>query len=314
MANANISLKTRAGFYLIPVIFASVAAAGAAAAPLTLPFDFSRHAIGLRVTVKGTPLYMLLDTGVNPSVIDLTRAQALGLPLDRKAAGQGSGEGPGTTQAIPSTIEHLEIGGRRLGNVEALSADLSGMSKTYGRPLDGILGYSFLKGKIVLIDYPHTTVTIFTGAREAQSLDRQCRRRYSMPFTSFGDEQFPVMHEFRFGDIAAPVTLDTGSNRTLGLYQSALQIAPIRAALKTTGEGQGSSFGGNYTSRTAALALPLRIGPFVLPAGQTVSIMPKQELLRTRVANAGNGLFAALKVKLLLDYAGKRISLYGDCR
>lgn len=310
MATAGIRLWMGLG---IAVLAACTVASGCQAAPLTLPFDFSRHAIGLRVTVKGAPLYVLLDTGVNPSVIDLARATALGLPLNRKAAGRGSGEGGGTTEAIPSRIEQLEIGGRRVGDVEALSADLSAISKTYGQPVGAVLGYSFLKDKIVLLDYPRTTLTIFDSAREAAAANRQCRRRITMPFTSFGGEQFPVTHDFRFGDTAAPVTLDTGSNRILALYQSALQLPAIRAALKTTGAGGGSSFGGSYTTRTATLNLPLRIGPFALPAGQTVSVMPVPESLRTRVANAGNGMFAALKVRLLLDYAGKRVAFYGDC-
>lgn len=46
----------------------------AQAAPLSVPFDFTRGAIGLDVSVNGTPLYMILDTGVDPSVIDLARA------------------------------------------------------------------------------------------------------------------------------------------------------------------------------------------------------------------------------------------------
>jgi hypothetical protein len=39
-----------------------------------LPFDFSRSEIELEVTVKGERLHVLLDTGVDPSVIDLSRA------------------------------------------------------------------------------------------------------------------------------------------------------------------------------------------------------------------------------------------------
>ena len=42
----------------------SAAAAQGAEPVLTVPFDFSRQAIGLDVTVKGAPLTMILDTGV----------------------------------------------------------------------------------------------------------------------------------------------------------------------------------------------------------------------------------------------------------
>ena len=44
-------------------------AANASQANVTIPFDFSKHAIALNVMVKGVPLYVLLDTGVDPSVI-----------------------------------------------------------------------------------------------------------------------------------------------------------------------------------------------------------------------------------------------------
>ncbi len=65
----------------------------ALAAPLSVPFDFSQSAIGLDVTVKGAPLYMILDTGVDPSVIDTARADALGMKVDRGAGGEATGEG-----------------------------------------------------------------------------------------------------------------------------------------------------------------------------------------------------------------------------
>lgn len=45
-------------------------------------------AVEVDVSVHGTPLHKLLDTGVNPSVIDLTTADKLGLPVDRGDGGE----------------------------------------------------------------------------------------------------------------------------------------------------------------------------------------------------------------------------------
>lgn len=284
----------------------------AAAEPLSVPFDFSRHAVGLTVVVKGKPLYFLLDTGVNPSVVDLSRAEALGLPLNRKAAGEGNGEGPGTAPEIPGTIPSPEIGGRKFANVEALATDMSAMSAAYGRSLDGVLGYSFLSANSVLIDYQAHKVTIDADGK-GRDFAAQCRKTYSLPFTSNGGDQFPVLRVFRFGGVEAPVTLDTGSNRTVGLYQAALQMPAIRKALVYRGAEQGSSFGGSYTTRDAVLNMALSIGPFALPAGQPVSVMPGKGLPGKRVANVGNGFLAALKVRLLVDYPNKRIAFFGDC-
>ena len=234
--------------------------------------------------VKGKPLYFLLDTGVNPSVIDLSHAQALGLPLDFKAAGQGNGEGPGTTLAIPSKIPSPQIGGQQFETVDALATDMNEMSAAYGHHVDGVLGYSFLTTNSVLVDYLSHSVTIVASG-QGRNLAPRCRTAYSMPFISNNNDQFPVISSFRLGSIEAPVTLDTGSNRTIGLYLAALQLPGIRKALIYRGTEKGHSFGGGYMTMDAILKLPMSVGPFALPAGQPVSIMLGKGIPGKRVAN-----------------------------
>jgi hypothetical protein len=287
--------------------------ATAAEPSLTVPFDFSRHAIGMNVTVKGTRLFVLLDTGVEPSIIDLARAKSLGLPVDTAHGDHGTGFGKDKPQAFPATITGLKIGGRAMSNVEALTLDMAPISKGYGRTVDAVLGYSFLKDKAVLIDYPAATITVLSGANDADALTRQCHKRSSIPLVFLGDNHWPVISEFRVGNATAPVTLDTGSNREIGFFQTALQVKAIRDALNVTGTNKGASVGGAVTSRTAVLHVPVGFGPFQLPAGATVSLLPTKGLSDKVVANIGNATLAKLTPKLLLDYAGKRIGFYGDC-
>ena len=52
---------------------------------------------------------------------------------------------------------------------------------------------------------------------------------------------------------------------------------------------------------------------FQLPAGATVSLLPTNDETGKMFANLGNQALAAMTPMLLLDYAGKRISFYGDC-
>ncbi len=85
----------------------------ASAAPLEIPFDFSRSAIGLDVTVNGTALHMILDTGVDPSVVDIARAEKLGLKIDRTDSGEASGEGDSKEAKVyAATLDGLTISGR----------------------------------------------------------------------------------------------------------------------------------------------------------------------------------------------------------
>ena len=72
---------------LLLVMFPAVCASAPLRGPTTTSFDFSKTTIGVDITVKGRPLHMILDTGVDPSVIDLATAESLGLKIDRGDAG-----------------------------------------------------------------------------------------------------------------------------------------------------------------------------------------------------------------------------------
>ena len=305
---------------MIRIVAAAIAAA-ALAAPvaaepvLTVPFDFSRGAIGLDVTVKGHALYMILDTGVDPSGIDIARADALHLPLDRKAGGEASGEGnAASVQIYPATIDGLAIAGVPFKAFEAAAMDMRTLSVRYGKPLEGILGYSFLADKIVLIDYPHSRLSIFARAADAVPSVQACRTHYSVALHSFEGDQIPVVPEFRFGSATAPISLDTGSNRGITLYQGAFALPRLRNALTEKGEIRTTGARGDTTMKTYVLNAPVGFGPFRLPAGQLVTASAQAGSADTRLANVGNQLFAAMKLKMLLDYQTRQMTFYGNCR
>lgn len=286
----------------------------ASAAPLVVPFDFSRHAIGLDVTVHGQVLHMLLDTGVDPSVIDTVRADALGLKIDRGTSGEASGEGDAkSAQVYGATLDGLALEGHDFAPIDALALDMSTLSASYGRKLDGVLGYSFLDGRIVLIDYAHTTLTILDRPADATPSVAACRKRWTIPLHGFPDDAIPAIPDFRFGKASGTISLDTGSNDGIALYQAALDLPGLRAALKETGERTATGGRGKTTVKTYVLNEPVGFGPFTLPAGQPVTLR-KTPGTDTRVANIGNQLFAAMKVKMLLDYKSRVMTFYGDCR
>ena len=291
-----------------------LAGAAAAEVPLTVPFDYSRGAIGLDVSVKGTPLYMILDTGVDPSAIDIKRAEALGLPIQHGAGGEASGEGDAArAQIFPATISDLTVAGRPFGAVDAAAMDMSALSARYGRPLDGVLGYSFLSTRIVLIDYPHNTLSILARAADAIPSVHGCRTRYSVALRSFAGDQIPVIAEFRVGAATMPISLDTGSNKGIALFQGALALPGMRDALTENGAIRSTGARGDTTMKTYVLNAPVGFGPFSLPAGQAVVASAQAGSPDTRLANVGNRVFAAMQLKILLDYKAKRITFFGSC-
>ncbi len=300
-------MKWTAGF---ACLFLTAAAQGGS---LTVLFDFSRSEIGLDVVVGKTPLYMILDTGVDPSVIDTKRAEALGLKIDRNAGGEASGEGNAASAKVyPTAITGLGIAGRDFPAVEALAADLGGLSAHYGRALDGVLGYSFLKDKVVLVDYGHTRLLLLAHPADAVNDIKLCRKHFTIPLTSLKDDNTPLIPEFRFGAVTGPISLDTGSSGAISLFPKALEAPGFKNMLTEKGETTYAGARGDGKAKTYVLNAPVGFGPFKLPPGQIVSLQAPQP--DPRLANIGNKLYAAMKLKMLLDYRARLMTFYGDCR
>jgi hypothetical protein len=297
----------------LALLSATVSSVATSQEPLTIPFDFSRSAIGLDVTVKGKPLYVILDTGVNPSMIDLALAEALGLKTDRKDGGEPSGFGDAKGATVfPSSIDKLVIGGHAFAPFDALASDMTALSAHYGRKLDGILGYSFLADKIVLIDYPRQTLGILNQTTDAVPMIETCRTHWSTRLRTV--ENFPVITNFRFGAATGRITLDTGSNGGIALYQSALDLSGVRVALSENSAITFAGARGDGKANSYTFNVPVGFGPFTLPPGEVVTVRNEKGSNSTRVANGGNALFAAMKLKMLLNHRARIMTFYGECR
>lgn len=305
-----------AGLRSIAGVAALLALLGTAAQARTIvvPFDFSRHQIGLSVSVRGTPLYMFLDTGNSPSVIDTARAKALGLKIDYAHGGEASGQGDSVHLIVyPTAIDGLVLGGRAFPPIEALVADHKAISSAYGRTVDGTLGHSFFAGRVVLIDYAAATVAISDdGEAEMAPKVAACRSVWRAPLKSFAGDTIPVV-DLKIGDARLPVSVDTGSDGIIELFRGALNLPAVKAALVEAGSTNETGARGGYVAKVYKLNAPIALGPFVLPAGQSVTLADIEGSADTRLANLGNRLLAGMGLKLLLDYRDNRIAFYGDC-
>ena len=292
----------------------AITCGSASAAPLNVSFDFSRSAIGLDVTVKAMPLYMILDTGVDPSAVDITRADAVGLKVDRAAGGEAEGAGDAKHAVVfPTTITDLAIDGRSFAPIDALAIDMGTLSTSYGRKLDGVLGYSFLTDKIVLIDYAAHRLGVLDRPSDALATVGTCRKHWSTALRSFPGDSIPIIPDFHFGTASAPISLDTGSNGGVALYQHALDLPGLSAALVAKGESTSTGARGKEKAKNYVLNMSVGFGPFMLPPGQIVTLRREQGSPDTHLANIGNKFFAAMKLKMLLDYRDKVMTFYGDC-
>ncbi|MDQ3920085.1 MAG: retroviral-like aspartic protease family protein [Acidobacteriota bacterium] len=148
-----------------------------------VPFEFYRNEIIVQVKIKGKgPYDMMLDTGTDPSAIDLSTAKEIGLKLS-SAGHQGTGGGSGINLAYETKLPSLELGGLTATNVEAVAIDLSKTSAALGKPIQGILGHSLLNHRVVQIDYPKRVVRFYSKSPFPKTADHpNLSRRTTLPF------------------------------------------------------------------------------------------------------------------------------------
>jgi len=149
-------MKSPIAVFLSAVLMSGCASAPAQQADMELPAVFHDGLVYVRVSVNGAaPVWMDIDDGTSPSVVDLDYARSLGLKLK---PGQGSATGIGSERIeFFNTSAELSAGASSR-RIDFSASRLKGMTGPDGKPLAGVLGYSFLAGRILVIDYPRQTV------------------------------------------------------------------------------------------------------------------------------------------------------------
>jgi len=179
-----------------------------------VPFNFYRNEIILQVKINGAGTFnMMLDTGTDPSAIDLATAKVVELKLDpigRRASGGGTSVNLAYTTKLPL----LGIGDLVAKNVPAVALDLSDMSHRLGMPLHGILGHSLLSGRIVQIDYPKRVIRFYSTSPYARVADRPNTPQRTVLVFRYEDNV--LIDEVTVNGKRVVGNLDTGSD---GIFQ-----------------------------------------------------------------------------------------------
>jgi Aspartyl protease/PDZ domain len=124
-----------------------------------IPFELSSNLILLQAKVNDSgPLWFILDTGADSTVIDSELAKDLRLTPRGKVVGTGSA---GTAPAIVYRGVSIE-----LPNVEALNLKISGLpidflSAPLGRKISGVIGNDILKELVVEVDYANQVINLY---------------------------------------------------------------------------------------------------------------------------------------------------------
>lgn len=199
-------------------------------ATLVFPFEFVNNQIIVRLSLNGIPGNFILDTGASKTTLNLRAAEAAHLKMVKNV---GSANGLGKSCAIEMAAENVDIKDAKIEilNGTAPVVDLSQLEKGLGVPLEGILGFDYLRLFPILVDYRAKTITFFE--------DKQVQYRgpeASIPLLLDGDTPVVVATTWLPDGSRADARLeiDTGYYGALDLHGPFVQKHPsVEADPKT---------------------------------------------------------------------------------
>ena len=260
-----------------------------AKASIEVPFEFVHNQIVVQVKIDGKgPFNMLIDTDTDPSAIDAATAQTLGISVGSK--GEIANGGGTEKNTVYPTRFTVDLGGVTAKDVAAATIDLTKISKRIERPIQGVLGFSFLKDRIIQIDYPKAKLRFFAASPYPRiELTPNTVNIIAFPFRR---EDGEVMIDSVFiNNEKMRATLDTGSSGTFSLTPEAVALLGLVEPAQDGKVQTSVGYNGEYESKSAVLK-SVRLGRY---AAESVpaTLWPSNsghDKKRFQV-NIGNGFF-----------------------
>jgi len=241
--------------------------------PVEVPFEFVHNQIVVQVKIAGKgPFNMLVDTDTDPSAIDEKTARELGLSIGSNGA-PASGSGTEANTTYPTMFPTIELGSITAKQIPAATIDMSKISARIERPIAGVLGFSFLKERIVQIDYGNLKLRFF--AESPYPRIQMAPNTVNTIAMTFKREDGDVIVDSVFvNNEKMRATLDTGSSGSFSLTPEAVALLGLEGD-EAEGKTETSvGYNGQYERKNGVLK-SVRMGRYSAEGVQASFFPPK---------------------------------------
>lgn len=275
-------------------------------APIEVPFEFVHNQIVIQVKIGGKgPFRMLFDTNTDPSAIDIATAAELGLQVGSKGAtATGGGTDQNTVHA--TRLQNVEVGGVVAKEIAAVTIDLTKISQKMGTPIQGVLGYSFLAGRIVQIDYPKSQLRFYTES-PYPAIRFAPNTVNAAAFPLRREDGEVMIDPVYVNDQKMKAALDTGSSGTFSVTPEAVATLGLKSQPSDGSSEKSAGYNGEYQSETGILK-SVRLGRLSLESVRAQLWLPDTGFDKKKFQiNIGNGFLQDYVVTF--DFKNKLVVL-----
>lgn len=274
---------------------------------VTIPFKLVTRHIVVPVKINNSrPLSFVFDTGDKVGIVDIGRAQELGLDLHGQIRIGGAGSDTLLGSYVRGATWKLQ-GFEDFSQSVTLAIPLGRLAARFGHDFDGIIGSDFIKQFVIEVDYQARVLKLHAKDNFVYSGSGE-----SMPI-QFNGQGHPLIEAEvtpRGGQpIKGKFVLDLGSSAALALHSPLVKehrlLESNHPTIRAIGVGGA---GGDSLGRLGRVS-ELKIGKFKI-AGPTALFSQDKGGAFANASLAGNiGQRIASKFKVFLDYERQRIIL-----
>ena len=215
-----------------------------------IPFKFINNLIFIPIKVNGVELNFLLDSGVEETILfSMEEKKEISFSKVEKIRLRGLGSEE-SIEGLKSTNNTLEINGvKSINHILYIVLDQSfNLSSHVGIPVNGIIGYHFLKNNLVEINYERKRVTVY---RDMPKSRKRIEKKYNKIAISIENLKPYIESSVDINSVEIPVKLliDIGNSDAIWLFENAEK--KIKVPAKNFEDYLGKGFSGDVEGKRA---------------------------------------------------------------
>ncbi|TDD96173.1 PDZ domain-containing protein [Flavobacterium cellulosilyticum] len=276
---------------------------------VVIPFKFINNLIFIPLKVNGIELNFLLDSGVEETILfslgDNTEVRFFNV---EKITLRGLGS-ESSVEGLKSTNNTLEINGlKSTDHLLYVVLDQSfNISSHIGIPVNGIIGYSFLKNNLVDINYRKKKISVYKSNKK---INRKIDKKYErLPITIERSKPY-VFCDVTIDSIKIPLKLliDIGNGDAIWLFEN--DFIGVTIPEKNFQDYLGKGFSGDVEGKRAKIK-DFSISKFQfqgpIAAFPDSSSIKSVKMVQDRAGSVGSEILK--RFNIVLDYSNGNLFL-----